>query len=202
MIEVTLISSTEGSKVGRFVSRSRANLERLGVNKNEFIRGFLKNNMDVLESSLHNHDLVNLINSSTPLNNKDISSIRYSLSSIGYQLLVVFVSDDEINPTSVTAGEVEYNAIDSQFIQEYLPVSTKYTTAVGSSIAKLLERIIKSLGFYDTEKFKGINNPLNKLIAQIIDDEKTTGAPGAILVNRIYGILEQLGIQIYAIIGE
>ena len=38
MIEVTLISATEGSRVGRFVSRKRASLEQLGVNKNQFIQ--------------------------------------------------------------------------------------------------------------------------------------------------------------------
>lgn len=202
MIEVTLISSTEGARVGRFVSRKRANLELLGVNKNQFIQGFLRDNMDTIETAVHNPDLVNLINSDTLLNNKDIASIKYTLSTVGYQMLVTFTADDEINSVTIPTGEVEYNFIDSTFIQEDLPVSTKDSASVGTSIVPVLNKSITSLGFYSEEKFKGVNNPLVGLLNQAADDEKTTGAPGAIIINRIYTILEQLGVQIYAIIGE
>lgn len=202
MIEVTLISATEGSRVGRFVSRKRASLEQLGVNKNQFIQGFLRDNMDTLETALHNPDLVNLINSDTLLNNKDIASIKYTLSTIGYQMLVTFTADDEVNSVTIPTGEVEYNIVDGTFLQNDLPVSTKESSALGGSIVPVLTRAIESLGLYSEDKFKGVNNPLSGLLRQIADDENTTGAPGAILVNRIYTILEQMGIQIHAIIGE
>lgn len=202
MIEVTLISATEGSRVGRFVSRKRASLEQLGVNKNQFIQGFLRDNMDTLETVLHNPDLVNLINSDTLLNNKDIASIKYTLSTIGYQMLVTFTADDEVNSVTIPTGEVEYNIVDWTFLQNDLPVSTKESSALGGSVVPVLTRAVESLGLYSEDKFKGVNNPLSGLLRQIADDESTTGAPGAILVNRIYTILEQMGIQIYAIIGE
>lgn len=202
MIEVTLISSTEGSRVGRFVSRRRANLEQLGVNKNQFIQGFLRDNMDTIETAIHNPDLVNLINSDTLLNNKDIASICYTLSTVGYQVLVTFIADDEINSVSIPTGEVEYDIIDSTFIQEDLPVATKESSAVGGSIVPVLSRAINSIGFFNEEKFRGVNNPLIGLLNQMADDEKNAGAPGPIVVNRLYTILEQLGVEIYAIIGE
>lgn len=202
MIEVTLISATEGSRVGRFVSRKRASLEQLGVNKNQFIQGFLRDNMDTLETVLHNPDLVNLINSDTLLNNKDIASIKYTLSTVGYQMLVTFTADDEVNSVTVPTGEVEYNIVDWTFLQNDLPVSTKESSALGGSVVPVLTRAVESLGLYSEDKFKGVNNPLSGLLRQIADDENTTGAPGAILVNRIYTILEQMGIHIYAIIGE
>lgn len=202
MIEVTLISATEGSRVGRFVSRKRASLEQLGVNKNQFIQGFLRDNMDTLETVLHNPDLVNLINSDTLLNNKDIASIKYTLSTVGYQMLVTFTADDEVNSVTIPTGEVEYNIVDWTFLQNDLPVSTKESSALGGSVVPVLTRAVESLGLYSEDKFKGVNNPLSGLLRQIADDENTTGAPGAILVNRIYTILEQMGIQIYAIIGE
>lgn len=202
MIEVTLISATEGSRVGRFVSRKRASLEQLGVNKNQFIQGFLRDNMDTLETVLHNPDLVNLINSDTLLNNKDIASIKYTLSTVGYQMLVTFTADDEVNSVTIPTGEVEYNVVDWTFLQNDLPVSTKESSALGGSVVPVLTRAVESLGLYSEDKFKGVNNPLSGLLRQIADDENTTGAPGAILVNRIYTILEQMGIQIYAIIGE
>lgn len=202
MIEVTLISSTEGSRVGRFVSRKRASLEQLGVNKNQFIQGFLRDNMDTIETALHNPDLVNLINSDTLLNNKDIASIKYTLSTVGYQILVTFTADDEVNSVTIPTGEVEYNIIDTTFIQNDLPVATKETSALGSSVVSVLNKISTSVGFYDESKFKGVNNPLVSLLSQAADDEKITGAPGAVIVNRIYTVLEQLGINIYAIIGE
>lgn len=202
MIEVTLISATEGSRVGRFVSRKRASLEQLGVNKNQFIQGFLRDNMDTLETALHNPDLVNLINSDTLLNNKDISSIKYTLSTVGYQMLVTFTADDEVNSVTIPTGEVEYDIVDWTFLQDDLPVSTKESSALGGSVVPVLTRAVDSLGLYNEDKFKGVNNPLSGLLRQISDDENTTGAPGAILVNRIYTILEQMGIHIYAIIGE
>lgn len=202
MIEVTLISATEGSRVGRFVSRKRASLEQLGVNKNQFIQGFLRDNMDTLETVLHNPDLVNLINSDTLLNNKDIASIKYTLSTVGYQMLVTFTADDEVNSVTIPTGEVEYNIVDWTFLQNDLPVSTKESSALGGSVVPVLTRAVESLGLYSEDKFKGVNNPLSGLLRQIADDENTTGAPGAILVNRIYTILEQMRIQIYAIIGE
>jgi hypothetical protein len=202
MIEVTLISATEGSRVGRFVSRRRASLEQLGVNKNQFIQGFLRDNMDTIETAIHNPDLVNLINNDSLLNNKDIASIKYSLSTVGYHMLVTFTADDEVNSVTVPTGEVEYNIIDSTFIQDDMPVSTKETASLGSSIVPTIKSAINNLGFYSEDKFKGVNNPLLGLIKQAEDDEKTTGAPSSTIINRIYMILEQLGIQIYAIIGE
>lgn len=202
MIEVTLISSTEGSRVGRFVSRRRASLEQLGVNKNQFIQGFLRDNMDTIETAIHNPDLVNLINSDTLLNNKDIASIKYTLSTVGYQILVTFAADDEVNNVSIPTSEVEYNIVDTTFIQDDMPVVTKETAPLGSSIVPVLNKIVDSLGFYSDDKFKGINNPLVGLLNQAKDDEKTMGTPSAAVVNRVYTILEQLGINIYAIIGE
>lgn len=202
MIEVTLISSTEGGKVGRFVSRKRASLERLGVNKNQFIQGFLKDNMDTLETAMKNPDLLNLINSDTLLNNKDIASIRYTLSTIGYQLLVVFAADDEINPVSVASGEIEYNLVDNTFLMEDLPTVTKDVSPLGSSIMPVLTKAVESLGFYDEDKFKGVANPLKSLLRQASDDEKNIGAPGTSVINRLYNILDQMGVQLYAIIGE
>lgn len=202
MIEVTLISSTEGGKVGRFVSRKRASLERLGVNKNQFIQGFLKDNMDTLETATKNPDLLNLINSDTLLNNKDIASIRYTLSTIGYQLLVVFAADDEINPVSVASGEIEYNLVDNTFLMEDLPTVTKDVSPLGSSIMPVLTKAVESLGFYDEDKFKGVANPLKSLLRQASDDEKNIGAPGTSVINRLYNILDQMGVQLYAIIGE
>lgn len=202
MIEVTLISSTEGSRVGRFVSRKRADLSSLGVNKNQFIQEFLRNNMDTIETAIHNPDLVELINSDTILNNKDIASIKYILSTVGYQMLIVFSADDEINSVSIPAGEVEYNFIDSTFIQEDLPVVNKIESIVGSSIVTTLRKGIDSIGFYSADKFKGVNNPFIGLLNQAEDDEKVAGAPGTVIINRIYQILDQLGVQLYAIIGE
>lgn len=202
MIEVTLISSTEGSRVGRFVSRRRASLEQLGVNKNQFIQGFLRDNMDTIETAIHNPDLVNLINSDTLLNNKDIASIKYTLSTVGYQILITFAADDEVNNVSIPTSEVEYNIVDTTFIQDDMPVVTKETAPLGSSIVPVLNKIVDSLGFYSDDKFKGINNPLVGLLNQAKDDEKTMGTPSAAVVNRVYTILEQLGINIYAIIGE
>lgn len=202
MIEVTLISATEGSRVGRFVNRKRANLEQLGVNKNQFIQGFLRDNMDTIETAVHNPDLVNIINSDTLLNNKDIASIKYALSTVGYQMLVTFTADDEVNSVTIPTGEVEYNIVDNTFIQDDMPVSTKETAPLGSSVMPVLKKSVNSLGFYSEDKFKGINNPLIGLLRQAEDDEKTTGTPSATVINRIYTILENLGVQIYAIIGE
>lgn len=159
MIEVTLISATEGSRVGRFVSRKRASLEQLGVNKNQFIQGFLRDNMDTLETVLHNPDLVNLINSDTLLNNKDIASIKYTLSTVGYQMLVTFTADDEVNSVTIPTGEVEYNIVDWTFLQNDLPVSTKESSALGGSVVPVLTRAVESLGLYSEDKFKGVNNP-------------------------------------------
>ena len=117
--------------------------------------------------------------------------------SVGYQMLVTFTADDEVNSVTIPTGEVEYNIVDWTFLQNDLPVSTKESSALGGSVVPVLTRAVESLGLYSEDKFKGVNNPLSGLLRQIADDENTTGAPGAILVNRIYTILEQMGIQIY-----
>lgn len=202
MIEVTLISAAEGNKVGRFVSRKRANLEQLGVNKNQFIHAFLKDNLDTIETAIHNPDLINIINSDSLLNNKDIASIKYTLSTVGYQLMVVFLADDEVNSVSIPTGEVEYNIVDKTFLQDDMPVATKETTALGSSILPVLSKVVDSLGFYNEDRFKGVANPLKSLLRQAQDDELTIKAPSAAIVNRMYMVLDQLGVEIYAIIGE
>ena len=86
MVEVTLISTGDMySNVGRFVSRKRANLEALAITKNEFIKGFVRNNMSELDAVINNADFNELINSDRNLSNKDIESINYILGEMGYK---------------------------------------------------------------------------------------------------------------------
>ena len=57
MIEVNLFSvpSTDSSAmVGRCVARNRFNKDTMGVSVMEFVKGFLKENLDTLETAIGN----------------------------------------------------------------------------------------------------------------------------------------------------
>lgn len=202
MVEVTLISTGDMySNVGRFVSRKRANLEALAITKNEFIKGFVRNNMSELDAVINNADFNELINSDRNLSNKDIESINYILGEMGYKLLVSFVADDEENPDSVGEGLYEYNIIDKSFIQNDLPTSTKITKSTTESLGDTLIKIVEQSGLFNPDKFSGIRNPFTILLNNIKDQERTTGSIQGMTTARIYSMLSYMGIDVYVIVG-
>lgn len=203
MVEVTLISvANKFSQVGHFVARKRANLEMLGVSKSEFLKGFLKNNLSELETVLNNADLVRFISSDSFMTNKDFQSINFTLGEVGYIMIVGFVADDEINPTSVPSGTVEYNIIDSSFIQEDLPTITKISREVGGSIAEVLRQIISQSGLFNPNTLAGVKNPFSLYLNNIRDEESTTGTISSSLAGMVYQNLEFMGIKVMPIIGD
>ena len=82
MIEVNLFSVSTAdynTTVGKCVSRSRFDSSSMGVGILEFVKGFLRDNLDNLESAISNSDLVDFINNSEFLS-KDTTTSKNDVS--------------------------------------------------------------------------------------------------------------------------
>jgi hypothetical protein len=200
MIEITLVSKGDRfSNVSRFVSRKRFSPDVMGVGVNEVIKGFIRANLNDLESVINNSDLVSFLNSDQTMSNKDFQSIKYLLGDLGYDILVYFVADDEENALEVGDGTYEYNVIDNTFLQNDYPTVTKIIIPNTGSVTDVIERIVSQSGLFNESKL-GIKNPFTVLINNLRDQQNTLGASNGMLITRIYNMLSATGIDVQVVL--
>jgi len=208
MIEVNLFSISSAdpanSMTGRCIARSRFSKESMSVSVMEYVKDFLKDNLDNLQSAIGNADLTGIINSDQPMTTKDFYSIQYYLGDLGYTVKIWNVADDEVNPLEIPEGSdiVEWNVIDRGFIQYDYPTATKIIPAPTDSIVDTLTSIIDQSGLFDEDKFNGIKNPFKNLVDNLKAEKETMGNVNAGICTRLYALLSQLGIDIFCAAPE
>ncbi len=206
MIEVNLYSIPAGdnsARVGKCLSRNRFDREAMGVSVPEFVKGFLKDNLDKFETGIANPELNSLINSDGVLSRKDLACINYYLIQSGFMFQVINVADDEENPTGVPTGDViEWNVIDNNFIQNDYPTATKITPGADQDIPSILKQIVEQSGLFDNDKFAGLKNPFTDLFTNIDRIKNISGSINATLVSRVYENLDQVGFNIFCATSE
>lgn len=205
MIEVNLYSITAdnvNASVGRCIDRIRFDKEAVGTGIMEFVKGFLKNNLQEFEPALKNADIVNFLHGNYTMKAKDFASINYFLAKAGYLVQILNVTDDEENPTAVPADTVEWNIIDYTFLQYDYPTAIKIIPAEGMDIVKVLKQVVDQTSFFDKDTLGNVRNPLWDDITKLerIKEIKGSIEPG--LTTRIYETLDQLGIKIFCATGE
>ena len=147
MIEVNLFAIPAGEsriKVGRCVVRNRFDKESMGITIEQFVKGFLKDNLDKFEAGIGNPELTEMINSTQVLGRHDLVSINYYLSQIGYIVKIFNVADDEDDPVTVPTGVIEWNSIDHNFLQYDYPTATKVIPGEGMDIPAVLRSIVEA----------------------------------------------------------
>jgi hypothetical protein len=207
MIEVNLfsISSTDPTTAmtGRCIARSRFSKESMGVSIMEYVKDFLKDNLDTLETAIGNADLVSIINSDQVMTTKDFFSIQYYLGDLGYTVKIWNVADDEVNELGIPEGSiVEWNVIDRSFIQYDYPTATKIVPGPDEGIADILKNIVEQSGLFDSDKFNGIKNPFSILVNNLKQEQETMGNVNPGICTRLYALLSQLGIDIFCATSE
>lgn len=206
MIEVNLYSIPAGdntAKVGKCLARNRFDREAMGVSVPEFVKGFLKDNLDKFETGVANPELNSLINSDGILSRKDLACINYYLVQSGFMFQVINVADDEENPNGVPNGDViEWNIIDNNFIQNDYPTATKIIPSVDQDIPTTLKQIVDESGLFDNDKFAGLKNPFSNLFTNIERIKNVSGSINATLVSRVYEALDQVGFSIFCATSE
>lgn len=207
MIEVNLMSistADSNSMVGRCVARSRFSRETLGVSVMEFVKRFLSENLDTLETAVKSSELVSLINSDdTTLSTNDFMSINYLLSQVGYKVTIWNVADDEENAVGVpTGGVVEWNIINRNFVQNDYPTATKLIPDTTMAMSDVLKKIVDQCGLFNSDKFQGIRNPFTPLMANLEQEKKVTGRINASITTQVYNLLSQMGIDVFCAISE
>ena len=206
MIEVSLYSvqGTDPSvMVGRCVARSRFDQETMGINVMEFSKGFLRNNLDTLESVTNSSELTSLLNSDRALTTRDFSSICYLLAQAGYKITIWNVADDEDNPSGVPDGDVvEWNIIDNNFVQNDYPTATKILPSESETIGDTVTKIVENSGLFDEEKFSGIKNPFKPLLLNLKQTAEVAGSVQGSSITQIYALLKQMGIDIFCALSE
>ena len=206
MIEVNLYSIPAGdnsARVGKCLARNRFDREAMGVSVPEFVKGFLKDNIDKFEVGTANPELNSLINSDGVLSRKDLACINYYLIRSGFMFQVQNVADDEDNATGVPSGDViEWNVIDNNFIQNDYPTATKIIPGVDQDIPTVLHQIVEQSGLFDTDKFAGLKNPFTDLFTNLERIKSVSGSINATLVSRVYETLDQVGFSIFCATSE
>lgn len=206
MIEVNLYSIPAGdntAKVGKCLARNRFDREAMGVSVPEFVKGFLKDNLDKFETGVANPELNSLINSDGILSRKDLACINYYLVQSGFMFQVINVADDEENPNGVPNGDViEWNIIDNNFIQNDYPTATKIIPSVDQDIPTTLKQIVDESGLFDNDKFAGLKNPFSNLFTNIERIKNVSGSINATLVSKVYEALDQVGFSIFCATSE
>lgn len=206
MIEVNLYSIPAGvfsARAGRCIARNRFDRDAMGVTAEEFVKGFLKNNLEKFEGGIGNDALVETINSSKVLTRRDLSCINHFLVKAGYMFQIINVADDEENPVGITNGEkTEWNIIDRNFIQNDYPTATKIITADRNDITKILRQIVDQSGLFDSDKFSGLKNPFTKLLNDLDSIKSLSGQVNYNLVNNIYDLLSECGLDVFVAVSE
>ena len=206
MIEVNLYSIPAGdstARVGKCLARNRFDRESMGVSVPEFVKGFLRDNLDKFETGVANPELNSLINSDGVLSRKDLACINYYLVQSGFMFQVQNVADDEENATGVPTGDViEWNIIDNNFIQNDYPTATKIIPSVDQDIPAILKQVVEQSGLFDNDKFAGLKNPFTDLFTNIDRIKSVSGSINATLISRIYENLDQVGFSIFCATSE
>ena len=206
MIEVNLYSIPAGdstARVGKCLARNRFDREAMGVSVPEFVKGFLRDNLDKFETGVANPELNSLINSDGILSRKDLACINYYLIQSGFMFQVQNVADDEENATGVPTGDViEWNIIDNNFIQNDYPTATKIIPSVDQDIPAILKQVVEQSGLFDNDKFAGLKNPFTDLFTNIDRIKSVSGSINATLISRIYENLDQVGFSIFCATSE
>lgn len=204
MIEVNLYSLLENNvnaTAGYCIDRIRFDKEARGISVMEFVKGFLKNNLSHFESALKNSDIVDFINGDLTMRTKDFASINYYLAKAGYLVQIQNVTEDEDNPVSVPAGVVEWNIIDTTFLQYDYPTTMKVVPADGMDVVEVLDRIVNQLSFFDRDTLGSVKNPLKEDVENLKKVKNLNGSASISLTTKIYDTLANLGIKIFTAQG-
>lgn len=204
MIEVNLFSiptSDADTNVGKCVSRARVDLNGLGVSILEFVKGFLRDNLDNLEGAISNSNLTEFINSDVTMTRIDLASLSYLLTQIGYKVTIWNVAEDEENPKGVGSGTLEYNIINRNFLQNDYPTVTKLIPG-NSNVAEVVTEIVEQSGLFDETKFAGVRNPFNIYLNNLKDEEGKVGIINSSIITKLYSLLDQMGISIFCATSE
>lgn len=205
MIEVNLFTIPAGdqnARAGRCIARSRFNKELLGTTVEEFVKEFLKDNLDKLSGGISS-ELTDVLNSTSTFSRKDMACVNYYLIRSGYLFTIFNVTDDEENAEGVPNGDlVEWNIIDKNFIQQDYPTCTKIIPSPDQDIVYVLETVGKQSGLFEDSKFPGLKNPFKDLFSNLERIKGLTGSINSTIVSKIYEILDQVNIDIFVAASE
>lgn len=206
MIEVNLYAiptDMNNARVGKCLARNRFDKEAMGISVEEFVKGFLKDNMDKFESGIGNNALIELINTAENLTRQDLACINYYLIRAGFMFQVQNVADDEENPVGVPTGDIiEWNIIDENFIQNDYPTTTKILPSADQDIITILKQVVSQGSVFSESKFAGIKNPFTDLFINLDRIKNVSGSIDPGLISRIYEYLDQIGIKVFCATSE
>ena len=174
----------------------------MGITIEQFVKGFLKDNLDKFEAGIGSPELTEMINSEQTLSRKDLACVNYYLSQIGYTVKIFNVADDEEDPVTVPSGIIEWNSIDRNFLQYDYPTATKIIPGEGMDIPAVLRQIVETSGLFNLDKFAGLKNPLLELLNNLDRVKEVTGDVSSSITTRIYDLLDELGIDVFCATPE
>lgn len=205
MIEVNLYKGPKGVKGDVInltsIGRARFDKEAMGTSVEEFVIGFLKDEMEKFATD--GRDISAILESNKYLGRQDLNCINNLLiENTGFRFEIYSVADDEINPNGLVSGETfEINIINHNHIIEDYPTCTKMTPSLPLDLPGTLRQIVNESDLYNEDKFAGINNPFSKYLG-VLENDKRVGNVNESASSAIYRVLAEHGINVIWVSSE
>lgn len=209
-LELTLIKSNGTyNPVSKLLRRTRYKIND-DSDLMKCIMGFLNDNIEIINSAFENKLIPQRIKALQSLDTDELIGLKYMLQSVGLDILYWAVADNEVNPSVITDGTVEYNIVDREYgFTGMTRLNTKVSMPKHDmDITYLYTKISEAFHLFEGPLFENIvANPIQEDIDRIQamnDIDETTGAmivsrfPQTIAMHANM-IIQYLGFDIYVI---
>lgn len=188
------------SKVGSLLDRRRV----LVGNDSEAmaaISSFIADNTETFDAALSNKALVSQLQDLKNLTIDELYSLKYVFASSGIDLIIMAVSDIEVNENMIPEGIIEYNVIDNlNNVSNFIKFATKIpVSSEGGVLTEMYSKVVEIHGLFEGDLFQGFQNPLEAQIGILRQTEQALGVTPSSITTYLNSVLEYLGKDIYVI---
>lgn len=164
-LEVNLVSVPSiDTKYASIRSRSRF-LVNNDTEALDSIAKFIADNASEFNSAIADARLVAQLQDLSNITFTDLECLRYILATKRIDLWYWYVADVEVNSSDIPAGMVEYNISDYTNMIGNIPFCTKITQLrEENNFVEVYSKINEIYGLFGSPLFKGISNPISKMI--------------------------------------
>lgn len=187
------------SQSSQILARRRSKVDDSGTAMNEIV-DFISKNMDTINMAVTDKELIGNLEVLKSLSIDEFQSLRYRLAEAGLGLLAWKVSDMEVNSQGIPAGSLEYNIVDFNDCDLFIPQCTKITGSKEAIFASAIyKRISDIYGIFEGPIFEGSANPITQDTRVMKEMEDLNLPVSPALISHVNSILDFMNRKIFII---
>lgn len=192
-LELTLIKSPSiDTKMGKFLARTRYEVSN-DTEVLDAITKFIAENISTFTSAMTDQRFLGQLQSLNNLTINEFSCLRYIFATKGLDIWAWYVREGEVNADELSANTFEYNVLDKESANSFIPMCTRFIqTTNENSLVKLYTSIVDAFGLFEGSLFVGMNNPIMTTVNAMKSDE-VIGVVSNFKTTYINSILDFLG---------